>query len=137
MKMNRILSSFVVVAVTGASLGYGSTDAAPPKFNSIEKLGCSRPLNAATYIGNFNGARAIAIVGFEPLRGNLLMSGKINSGRFYYTFGAELMGNRGWGTLIDHYDGSRIRIQIDATLNGFLLTLNPFGYPTVYSFTRQ
>jgi hypothetical protein len=91
------------------------------------------------YVGDINGAQAVANVSFEPLREYTIMAGEIRSNNFYYTFKADIVGESGYGDILDHSDNSRFRIKIDLTSDGFVLTSNPLGpgNPTTYYFRRQ
>jgi len=91
------------------------------------------------YVGDIDGTRAVANVSFEPLREYTVMAGEIRGSNFYYTFKADIVGESGYGDILDHSDNSRFRIKIDLTSDGFTLTSNPFGpgTPTTYYFRRQ
>ena len=90
-----------------------------------------------TYTGEINGVQATARVTVEPLPSYTYVEGEVTSGQFYYTFTADLPGDRGWGDMVDHSDGSIFRIQIDVVGDGFYLTTNPFLAPTTYIFSCQ
>lgn len=99
----------------------------------------NNPFQNGNYVGNINGAEAIARVTFEPLREYTIMSGEILSNNFRYTFTADIVGTSGYGDIVDHKENTRFRIKIDLTQNGFNLTSNPLGpgTPTTYNFIRQ
>jgi|GEM_PF-2876439 len=94
---------------------------------------------SGSYVGNINGAEAVANVSFEPLREYTIMSGEIRSSNFYYTFTADIVGSSGYGDITSHNDNERFRIKIDLTQDGFILTSNPFGpgTPSSYKFVRR
>jgi hypothetical protein len=98
------------------------------------------PVQNVTYVGDLHGARATAKVSYEPLREYTLMGGEIRSvGGSLYTFTADLVGNSGYATVVDHRDNVRFLARIDLTREGFSLTSNPFGpgMPTTYYFRKQ
>jgi hypothetical protein len=105
----------------------------------VSKPSGNTPNQNGNYIGDINGARAVAKVSFEPLREYTIMSGEIRSNDFYYTFTADIVGESGYGDIVDHNGNTRFRIKIDLTKNGFVLTSNPLGpgTPTSYNFVRQ
>jgi hypothetical protein len=99
----------------------------------------NRTFQNGNFVGDINGARAVAKVSFEPLREYTIMSGEIRSNNFYYTFTADIVGTSGYGDIVDHSENTRFRIKIDITQNGFNLTSNPLGpgTPTTYYFVKQ
>lgn len=99
----------------------------------------NNPYQNGNYIGDINGAEAVARVTFEPLREYTIMSGEIRSNNFRYTFTADIVGTSGYGDIVDHNENTRFRIKIDLTRNGFNLTSNPLGpgTPTTYTFVRR
>lgn len=90
------------------------------------------------YVGDIHGARAQAVVSFERLPEFVLMAGRIQSGSYTYSFKADIVGNAGYGDMLDHSQQTRFRIHIQLTATGFALTSNPFGpgAPTTYHFRR-
>lgn len=103
---------------------------------------------SGTYLSDFGGLPARAtvsverrpVVSYDPLAVGgeyLLVAGEIRSQTAYYSFTAELYGNRGWGDMVDVLKNERFRIQIDLTVNGFILTANPFGGPASYQLTCE
>jgi len=88
-----------------------------------------------TYVGDLHGAQATARLVIEPLPNYTYVEGEISSDFAYYTFTAEIIGDRGWGDMLDHLTLERFRVQFDVAPNGFYLTSNPFLAPTTYIFT--
>ncbi len=91
--------------------------------------GCSK------YTGNIGGVQATASCTFEPLQSHTVMTCEITSNPYGYIFAADMIGNRGWADMVEKPTGTRMRVQVDMTGDGFLLTVNPFGHPTYYRFT--
>jgi hypothetical protein len=96
------------------------------------------PVVTARYVGNINGARATAVVSFERLPEYTVMAGRIQSGRYVYTFRADIVGAAGYGEIVSHAENTRFQIYIQLTQTGFALTSNPLGpgTPTTYHFKR-
>jgi hypothetical protein len=105
---------------------------------SLAAKGVAAPVVTARYLGNINGARATAVVSYERLPEYTVMAGRIESGRFVYTFKADLVGAAGYGEILDHTSKTRFQIHIQLTQTGFVLTSNPLGpgTPTHYQFKR-
>ena len=119
----------VPACTTTPSATPGQTGAVPNNLSGTTDAPCG------TYVGDINGVEATATISIEQLPEYVLMSGEITSGTFYYTFTADIIADRGWGDMVDHFDGSRFRVRIDVAADGFLLTANPFLAPTTYSFS--
>jgi len=134
--MNTAITFLSIVLVLGAVQGTSAQEirgfAATPNFKPVQVL-------TADYVGDIQGAPALATVSFEQLRDYVSMSGQIQSGQFSYTFSAELVGASGFGEIVSHAEGTRFQIRIDLTPTGFALTSNPLGpgMPTTYYFTRK
>ena len=96
----------------------------------------SAQVSAYNYTADLQGMPASAQVSFEPLREYVLMSGVITSRVARYTFTANITGSEGFGSMLDHSTGDRIRIKIVVRNNGsnFTIILNPFGGATSYHF---
>ncbi len=94
---------------------------------------------SGNYVGNINGAEAIANVSFEDLRDYTIMAGEIRSSKFYYTFRADIVGSSGYGDVVYHNENIRFQIKIDLTPDGFILTSNPLGpnESASYKFVRR
>ena len=93
-----------------------------------------------TYMGDIGGAPAIAQVSYEPLRDHALFSGEIRKGPYLYTFTSEIVGDGGYGDMLDHASGERFRIAIsNLSAGGFMLIANPFEGTgqTAYYFHRS
>ncbi len=134
--MKTVVTFFSIVLVLGgvqeASVQEIRGFAATRHFKRVQVL-------TANYVGDIQGAPAFATVSFEQLRDYVLMSGQIQSGQFFYTFSAELVGASGFGEMVSQVEGTRFQIKIDLTPMGFALTSNPLGpgMPTTYYFTRK
>ena len=90
------------------------------------------------YVGDINGAKAYAIASFERVYDYVVMAGRIESGRYVYTFKADIVGSSGYGDMLDNSTNSRFRIHVQITPIGFNVTSNPFGPGTLstYIFKR-
>ncbi len=88
-----------------------------------------------TYVGNLNGVEATIKVTVEPLVTHTYVQGQLTSPTANYTFTADMMGDRGWGDMVDLLTNERFRIQLDLLPGGgLILTANPFGGATSYQF---
>ena len=96
------------------------------------------PVLAVKYVGEINGAKAFATITYEKVFDYVVMAGRIQSGQYVYTFKADIVGTAGYGDLLDHSTQSRLRIHIQHTNDGFVLTANPFGpgAPSKYYFKK-
>jgi hypothetical protein len=63
------------------------------------------------------------------------MSCKITSGAISHTFSTELIEDRGYADMVQSLTGTRTRVRVELTADGFLLTLDPSGQPVQYRFT--
>ncbi|MGQ0570408.1 MAG: hypothetical protein ACT4P5_12950, partial [Armatimonadota bacterium] len=97
------------------------------------------PVLTVRYVGDIHGARANAVVTYERLPEVVAMAGRIQSGSYTYTFKADIVGNAGFGDMLDHSNNTRFRIHVRLTPDGFALTSNPQGpgVPTTYYFKKQ
>ena len=88
------------------------------------------------FVGDLQGVRADAVVTFEPLPDYVLAAGLIQSKSAKYSFTADLVGDTGFGTILDLGAGNRWQIKIQVFNKGFALISNPFGpgSPTTYYF---
>ena len=127
------------LAILFAGLFVCSGQNCVPVTPQTQTTGVTSPFTCAgnTFSGDIGGVQATAVLTFEEFRDYTLWSGQINSGPYVYTFTADVIGDRGWGDMVDHFDNSRFRIQIDVLPDGFLLTSNPFLQPTTYTFVCQ
>jgi len=96
------------------------------------------PVVTVKYVGEINGAKAFATITYEKVFDYVVMAGRIQSGQYVYTFKADIVGTAGYGDLLDHSTQSRLRIHIQHTNDGFVLTANPFGpgAPSKYYFKK-
>lgn len=97
----------------------------------------SQAASTASYVGSIANTKALADVRFERFRRYVSMSGKISSGAYQYAFQINIVGNSGYGTMVSLREGTRFRIHVLLTANGFILTANPFRSRTSYTFTRR
>lgn len=106
---------------------------------ALAPLAASAPSEAAAtarYVGSIASTRAVANVRFERFRRYVSMTGKINSGAYQYAFEVNIVGNSGYGTMVSMREGTRFRVHVLLTANGFVLTANPFRGRTSYTFVR-
>ena len=106
---------------------------------ALAPLAASAPSEAAVtarYVGSIASTQAVAIVRFERFRRYVSMTGKINSGAYQYAFEVNIVGNSGYGTMVSLREGTRFRVHVLLTANGFVLTANPFRGRTSYTFIR-
>ena len=103
---------------------------------SYEPVDDSRETNTGSnrFVSSFNGAEAVATVGYDRGYNNDVMSGTIQSGGYTYTFSADIVGTSGYGELVDYASYDRMTVHLDLYSNGFYLTINPFGHPATYFF---
>jgi hypothetical protein len=88
------------------------------------------------FVGDLQGIRADAVVAFEPLPDYVRAAGLIQSKSAKYSFTADVVGDSGFGTILDLGAGNRWQIKIQLFNKGFALISNPFGpgSPTTYYF---
>ena len=88
------------------------------------------------FVGDLQGLRADAVVSFERLPEYVLAAGVIQSRTAKYTFTADIYGDSGFGTIVDHRGGARWQIKIQLFNKGFALISNPLGpgSPSAYYF---
>jgi len=106
---------------------------------ALVPLAASAPSEAAVtarYVGSIASTQAVANVRFERFRRYVSMTGKINSGAYQYAFEVNIVGNSGYGTMVSLREGTRFRVHVLLTANGFVLTANPFRGRTSYTFSR-
>src|SRR5262245_36944511 len=136
------ISAGLRLAAAVAARGYvppaGADD--PVQTNaSLVQLAQSDVLHG-TYMGDIGGAPAIAQVSYEPLRDHALFSGEIRKGPYVYTFTSEIVGDGGYGDMLNQASGERFRIAIlNLSAGGFMLIANPFEGTgqTAYYFHRS
>lgn len=106
---------------------------------ALAPLAASAPSQAAVtarYVGSIASTQAVADVRFERFRRYVSMTGKIRSGAYHYVFEVNIVGNSGYGTMVSLREGTRFRVHVLLTANGFILTANPFRGRTSYTFVR-
>ena len=90
---------------------------------ALAPLAASAPSEAAVtarYVGSIASTQAVAIVRFERFR----------------RYEVNIVGNSGYGTMVSLREGTRFRVHVLLTANGFVLTANPFRGRTSYTFSR-
>ena len=106
---------------------------------ALAPLAGGAPSQAATtarYVGSIANTKAVANIRFERFRRYVSMTGRIESGAYQYTFEINIVGNSGYGTMVSLREGTRFRIHVQLTANGFILTANPLRGRTSYTFVR-
>jgi hypothetical protein len=118
-----LLLSFVVL--TGADGGGCGGGEGPPLERGGER----------SYVTELNGLPAVATLTFEPLVTHTRVDGIIESSTARYVLGADVVGESGYGDMVDVGLNERMRIHLAFSTDGFRLTVNPLGGATVYDFS--
>jgi hypothetical protein len=132
MKWRTLLLAFGAALLAGGS---GIRAQVVPR-SRIRAVRATAAVLTLKYVGDLNGLRADAVVSFEALPDYVLAAGRIQSSAASYTFGADLYGDTGYGTIVDLGNGTRWQIKFQVYRDGFALTSNPFGpgRPSTYVF---
>ncbi len=90
------------------------------------------------FVGDLQGAEAVATVQVQQLPSYLEMAAEIVSPTAHYLFLVALVGDSGYGDMVDVLYGERMRVHVQLELDGFTLTVNPFGGggATAYFFEK-
>lgn len=139
-RLSRLLGIACLITLIGAACGSeptgsdGGSSGRPRPSAEVAPATSGSVALPGQFVSDFNEVPAIATVSYEELPEYAVFSGRIESNGYVYSFTSDIVGQGGYGDLLDQTDNETMRIQVELYRDGFNLTINPFGDPVSYFF---